>query len=228
MTSVSEDGSKARVLVEYLRLVRARDQAAIQSEAAPDLDGVEAVAIPGIQVGDEVLVDLRPWPVVRLSFLYFGAPLLAAGAGAMAGWLGAGVVGLGMGAGAVVQLVLAGAGGVASYRYAEGVRGGLEAEGIGTPLVTAIMPRLMSREDGAVDSDRVCLQTVFPLTGPAPEEAWAFAEEEMLRVVGIEAVSLREDRVEVLYQARILKEKHLMELLMAFGIPVSLDRELED
>lgn len=227
VTQVDPDGEHARVLVDYMRLVRNRDRGAIQGEALEDASGVPAVSVPGVQVGDEVLVDLRPLPVVWLSFLFFVGPILAicvaAAALGMAGVAGA----LSRRATLWVQVLGSLGAAYAAYRFADGEQARLRASGAGTPQITAIMPRFVREDDETAGAKGAVLQTIFRLTGTPTEADWEYAHEEISKVVGVQQLDLHDDRVEVIFHGRMVKEKHLFELLLTFSIPVELDRELE-
>ena len=227
VTEVAEDGSTARVLVEWMRVLRGQDAGAIQAEAPQAARGVEALAIPGLAVGDEVLVDLRSLPVIRLSLLFFLGPVLCFGMGLLAGqWLGTSA-GLPPPLTLALQLALGGTGGVLAFLYADRVQSGLRAQGLGTPQVTAIMPRFLEEVAGDSGARGAMLQAVFFLTAPVPAELWSFAAAEFERISGVHAADLHDGRVEIVFHSGILKEKHLHELLVMLGFPVDMGRDPE-
>jgi positive regulator of sigma E activity len=216
---LSEDQERAWVLIEWMRQQGPQDRGAIQGEAPREGKGVEALSQSGVEVGDEVLVDLRPLPVSWLSFLFFGVPLLLFAVAAL----------VGQGIGTRFQLhpsltiILQMSGGllgmVFAYRYADGTQVEYREQGLGTPVITAIMPRFKGE---GTDT----LQALFRLSEAVPEQTWAFASEELDRVTGVLEAKLVEDRVEIIFQKCILKEKHLLELLLLLGIPILVERDL--
>jgi positive regulator of sigma E activity len=227
VTRVSEDGETAWVLVEWMKAMkRARDSGAIQAGETPQ--GVEAVAIQGLQVGDEVLVDLRPLPIIWLSFLFFVGPIL--------GFVGAAVLGHLLGAALhlapaltlLIQVVLGGIVGYQAFRFADRQQRALQAEGQGTPLVTGIMPRFVGEQEGdQPGKKRDLLQAVFFLSRPVTDTDWEFAAAEFERISGLVSAERSNDRVEVIFQQGVLKEKHLLELLTMLNFPIVMERDPE-
>lgn len=225
---VADDGSTARVVIEWMKLARRRDQAAIQDETPTSEEGIEALAVEGVRVGDEVLVDLRPLPIVWLSFLFFVVPLILAGITAGVSGLLLGLVGLPKPAVLALQVLACFGALYAGYRVANLELENQKETGKGTPMITAIMPRFVEETGDSTDPRDAFLQSIFPLGAPPAPEDWAFAEEEISRVVGVRSIELVGDRVEVVFHGRQLKEKHLFELLTTFNIPVVLDRDIVD
>lgn len=219
VTRLSTDRKWAWVLVEWMKVQRQKDQGAIQGQVPLDGRGVKAVSQSGVQLGDEVLVDFRPLPVAWLSFLFFGVPLILF---VVAAFLGQGLgqaLTLPQGGVVVLQMTLGVAGLVASYLYADRVQSDLRAQGLGTPVVTAVMPRFAGE---GTDT----LQALFRLSGPVEPATWDFASEELDRITGVVEAKLEEDRVEVIFRKDILKEKHLLELLLLLGFPLVIERDL--
>lgn len=226
VTRVSDDGDTAWVLVEWMKALKQRDLGAIQDEDTPR--GVEALAIQGVQVGDEVLVDLRPLPVIWLSFLFFVVPILGFVAAAIGGHLLGEALRLAPALTLLTQAALGCFVGYQAFRFADRHQRTLQAEGLGTPLITAIMPRFMGSEaDGEGGGKRDLLQAVFLLASPVSEHDWEFASAELERISGVVSAERREDRVEVVFQHGIIKEKHLLELLTMFNFPIVMDRDPE-
>lgn len=226
VTRVAEGGETAWVLVEWMKAMKARDKGAIQSDDTPQ--GVEALAIAGLQVGDEVLVDLRPLPVVWLSFLFFVGPILGLVAAAIVGHLVGESRGWPPPATLGLQAVLCAFAAYQAFRFAERQQAGLQAKGLGTPLITAIMPRFVGEQEaGPGGKTRDLLQAVFFLSKPVSDPDWDFAAAEFERISGVVSAERRPDRVEVVFQQGILKEKHLLELLTMLNFPIVMDRDFE-
>ena len=227
VTRLSEDGETAWVLVEWMKAMKkARDGGAIQGGDTPQ--GVEAVAIDGIQVGDEVLVDLRPLPVIWLSFLFFVGPILGFVAAAVAGHLLGESVGLAPALALLIQVVMGSFAGFQAFRFADRQQRSMQDRGLGTPLITAIMPRYMGKEEGGEGGQkRDLLQAVFFLSGPVSDHDWNFAAAEFERISGVVSAERGVDRVEVVFQQGVIKEKHLLELLTMLNFPIVMDRDPE-
>ena len=226
VTRVFEDGAQVELVVEWMKLLKKEDRGAIQGEQTGP-KGFKADGILGIQVGDEVLVDLRPLPVTKLSFFYFGLPTLGI---LFAALLGHGVgltLGLVPAITLIVQVFLGVAAAVLAYKFADGAHKKYVSEGLGTPMVTAIMPRLISREDSGESPGKDYLQAVFFLEGEVTDPDWEFARLELERVVGVHGVERQPDRIEVVFQQGLIKEKHLLELLTMFNFPIRMDRDPE-
>jgi len=126
-----------------------------------------------------------------------------------------------------LQILLGGAAGYGGYRYADLGYQGLRDQGLGTPRITAVMPRFVGAVEGAKDPNAAYLQAVFFLTAPAPPETWEFASAEFERISGIREATLRDDRIEVVFQNGVVKEKHVLELLTMCGFQLALDREMD-
>lgn len=227
VTRVSEDAATAWVLVEWMKVMkRGRDLGAIQSGETPQ--GVEALAIQGIQVGDEVLVDLRPLPVIWLSFLFFVGPILGFVAAAVGGHLLGEALQWAPALSMLVQVVLGALVGFQAFRFADRQQKALQEEGRGTPMITAIMPRYVGQEEtGKSGKTRDLLQAVFFLSKPVSDPDWEFASAEFERISGVVSAERGDDRVEVVFQQGVIKEKHLLELLTMLNFPIVMDRDPE-
>lgn len=219
VTRLSEDGSRAWVLVEWMRAQRLRDEGAIQDVSPKQNLGIEAVAQTGVELGDEVLVDLRPLPVSWLSFLFFGVPLLLFVAAAFLGQVVGSRWDLHPGGTLLIQMGLGLVGVGLAYSYANRVQQQLRDQGLGTPVITAIMPRFHGQ---GTDT----LHALFRLANPVADSLWSFASEELSRITGVLDAQLREDRVEVVFRKDVIKEKHLLELLVLLGFPIVVERDL--
>lgn len=228
VTRVFEEGERVELVVEWMKLFQGQDRGAIQGETPTQGLGFEALGISGVQVGDHVLVDLRPLPVNFLSFLYFGLPTLGILVGAIFGQGVGTVLGLVPALLLLLQMVAGIAAAVLAYRYADSRHQAYRDEGLGTPVVTAIMPRVVDSEPGGDGPGKDYLQAVFYLEAPVTDPDWEFASLELERVVGVRTASRFPDRVEVVFQQGVIKEKHLLELLTMFNFPIAMDRDPED
>lgn len=224
VTAIEDEGRSVRVLVDYMRLLETEDDGAIRVGDDP-AQGVAADAIPGLEVGDEVLVDLRTLPAGRLALAWFGLPVLFLALGLAGGKALSLALALAPGAGLATQAGLAVLGLVAALRLASADQARLEAAGLGRPVVTALLPRFVRPVDGIAGGEDAYLQSTFPLEGALDPATWSFVEGEFQRMTGVQTIVAIEDRIEIIYHGGILKEKHLFELLITLNVPVRADRE---